>query len=342
MISSILWIQKNTLNEFPKRQKLTEQEFNNIKQKLNFDLNEQELISDFNQADTSDDGIQGDGEEMQGDGDSNGEQMEEEMEEMEDDEMQEHEEEDEEDEEDPEETRIDKDDSILLVAKTIDQVSYLEVNIYENENLYVHHDIMLPAFPLDIEYINHNTHNYCAIGSFDAHVEIWDLDIIDPCFPAIILGEFKDSNLKNSKKNYGPARVAKKINPKRHVDAVMGIAWNSTITNLVCTASADTTIKLWDLNSSTDALQQYTHHTDKVQAVEFNSFETTVVLSGGYDSKAFVFDTRSSGDSGSDALMFDVGSDVESLKWDPRQKHLFYVGGEDGIVTCFDVRYIFL
>jgi len=48
-------------------------------------------------------------------------------------------------------------DNILLVTKTEDDLSYLEVYVYEEEedNLYVHHDLMLPSFPLCVEWVGY-------------------------------------------------------------------------------------------------------------------------------------------------------------------------------------------
>ena len=52
-------------------------------------------------------------------------------------------------------------------------------------NLYVHHDIMLPAFPLCVEWINYkpgqessNIGNFAAIGTFDPQIEVWNLILL--------------------------------------------------------------------------------------------------------------------------------------------------------------------
>lgn len=59
------------------------------------------------------------------------------------------------DEDDLDDLVIKETDSLILVAKTEDDVSHLEVHVYEEDtdNLYVHHDVMLPAFPLCIEWL---------------------------------------------------------------------------------------------------------------------------------------------------------------------------------------------
>ncbi|KAI8914284.1 WD40-repeat-containing domain protein, partial [Gorgonomyces haynaldii] len=247
-----------------------------------------------------------------------------------------------EEEEEQEELMIESSDNLILAAKTEDDISHVEVYVYEEEedNLYVHHDILLPSFPLCLEWIDFPTNgkdkgNFVAIGTFDPQVEIWDLDIVDAMFPQIILGQIPDPNLKvGGKKKAGPARVAKRVQAERHVDAVMSISWNKTQKNLVATGSADTTIKLWDLNRPSAAITHYTHHKDKVQAVCWNTLQPTVLLSGGYDKRAFAFDSRDP----NSIMAFDLTADVECLLWDPIQAERFYVSTEDGIVGCFDAR----
>src|SRR5437764_12724944 len=95
----------------------------------------------------------------------------------------------EEDNEEREELQILPTDNLLLAAKVEDEVAHLEVYVYEDEadNLYVHHDIMLPAIPLCVEWIDipvgksqtdrGRNGNFVAVGTFDPDIEIWDLDL---------------------------------------------------------------------------------------------------------------------------------------------------------------------
>ncbi|KAI9003109.1 WD40-repeat-containing domain protein [Gaertneriomyces semiglobifer] len=243
-------------------------------------------------------------------------------------------------------------DNLLLAAKTEDEISHLEIYVYEEaeDNLYVHHDIMLPSFPLCLEWMNYRVGrkkdvatpgNYVAIGTFDPEVEIWDLDMIDAVYPECILGGINQPGAqaadavtggKKKKKKFGPARRAGGINPDRHVDAVMCISWNKTHRNLVATGSADTTVKLWDLNNPEKAVKSFTHHKDKVQAVAWNPSEPTVLLTGGYDKRVCAFDSRAP-----DSIAeWKLAADVECLLWDPFHPERFFVSTEDGLVQCFD------
>src|ERR1700744_5589861 len=99
-----------------------------------------------------------------------------------------------------EELQILPSDNLILAAKVEDEVAQLEVFVYEDEgdNLYVHHDIMLPAVPLCVEWINvpvgkgsesRSEGNFVAIGTMNPEIEIWDLDVVDSMYPNAILGQ---------------------------------------------------------------------------------------------------------------------------------------------------------
>ena len=55
-----------------------------------------------------------------------------------------------------EELEIMPTDNLLVVAKTEDDVSQLDIYVYDEseENLYVHHDLLLPAMPLCLEWLD--------------------------------------------------------------------------------------------------------------------------------------------------------------------------------------------
>jgi periodic tryptophan protein 1 len=237
---------------------------------------------------------------------------------------------DEDDEDDREELQIFATDNLLLAARIEDEVAHLEVYVYEDEadNLYVHHDIMLPAYPLCVEWINShpgkstadaadvNT-NFVAIGTMDPDIEIWDLDTIDCMYPNAILGKGADESAKKKKR-----KKSKKANEKYHVDAVLSLAANRNHKNLLASSSADATIKLWDLQTANCAKSYDLLHTDKVCSVAWNPFQATVLLSGSYDRTVVASDMRAPG---AKVPRWQVESDVETVKWDPHRPEIFYV-----------------
>lgn len=274
-----------------------------------------------------------------------------------------------------------------MVAKTEDEISQLEIYVYDEsqENLYAHHDLMLPNFPLCLEWLDFppatsSTNppltstpkafgSYIAVGTLDPEIEIWSLDVIEAMYPDMVLGR-PDKTALHVPVPAGTGKKKRKKNKHRnissahHVDAVLALSWNKTHRNLLASASADRTVKLWDLSREPTiggeggegggAIRSFDGvHKDKVQAVQWNGKEPTVLLTGSYDRSVRTFDTRAP-DAGVGAV---VGADVEALRWDPWENHGFYVGAipfatimcsthssdtqvslENGLVLNFDAR----
>ena len=254
-----------------------------------------------------------------------------------------------EDDEEREELQILANDNLLLAAKVEDEVAHLEIYVYEDEadNLYVHHDIMLPAVPLCVEWIDlpvgkgaeERTHgNFVAVGTMDPEIEIWDLDIIDSMYPNAILGQERDEsktmNGTTERKKKKKKRRTAKANETYHVDAVLALAANRQHRNLLASASADKTVKLWDLNSVKCA-KSYSMHSGKVCALDWHPKYSTILLSGSYDRTVVATDMRAPE---AKAPRWTVESDVEKVRWNPHDSNFFYVTTEGGTVHYYDAR----
>lgn len=236
---------------------------------------------------------------------------------------------DDEDEE-REELQILATDNLVLAGRLEDEVAHLEVYVYEDEanNLYVHHDIMLPAIPLTVEWLDlpvgksditkDSRGNFAAIGTMEPDIEIWDLDVVDSMYPSAILGQGAEEGTEKPKKK---KKKAKKANDDYHVDAVLSLAANRHHRNLLASSSADKTIKLWDLNT-TKCAKSYGYHTDKVSSVAWHPKESTILLSGSYDRTIVAADMRAPE---ADAPRWGVESDVEMVRWNPHDPNYFYV-----------------
>jgi periodic tryptophan protein 1 len=225
-------------------------------------------------------------------------------------------------------------DNLVLAARIEDEVAHLEVYVYEDEadNLYVHHDIMLPAIPLSVEWLDFalgkidgdskTNGNFVAIGTMDPDIEIWDLDMVDCMYPNAILGQGAETASEADKsKRKKKKKKSKKANDNYHVDAVLSLAANRQHRNLLASSSADTTVKLWDLNT-TKCAKSYSFHTDKVCSISWNPKETTALLSGSYDRTVVAADMRAPE---AKAPRWGVESDVESVRWDPHDPNFFFV-----------------
>ena len=263
------------------------------------------------------------------------------------------------DDSDADDLEIKPTDKLVLAARSEEDVSNIEVHVYEEEghNLYPHHDIMLPSFPLALEWLGTRPAaagvqaptrgNLVAVGTFEPQIEIWDLDVLSTFAPVAVLGDAytepvapplgkKKAGKKNddARRAPRPERAGGAPDPTRgHTDAVMGLAWNVLQPNALASASADRTVRIWDLGTPALAcVQTLSHHTDKVQSVRWHQTEPSVLLTGSFDKTAAVVDVRAQSAFRSLAL----GADVEALAW-ASDTHVL-AATEDGHVSCYDVR----
>lgn len=225
---------------------------------------------------------------------------------------------------------------------------------------------MLPNFPLCLEWLDFppasapstsstlpkkEFGNYIAVGTMDPEIEVWSLDVLEGMYPDMVLGR-PDKTTAHVPTPLGTGKKKKKKTKHRdvsanfHVDAVLSLSWNKTHRNLLASASADRTIKLWDLSRTVGAtsgddeeaggaMRSFDRvHKDKIQSVQWNDKEPTVLLSGSYDRTVRTFDSRAP----ESCLGAVVGSDVEALRWDPWDPYGFYVSLENGLILNFDAR----
>jgi periodic tryptophan protein 1 len=252
--------------------------------------------------------------------------------------------------EEREELQILATDNLLLAAKVEDEVAHLEVMIYEDEadNLYVHHDIMLPAVPLCVEWIDlpvgkdtegRASGNFVAVSTMRPEIEIWDLDVVDSMYPNTILGQEPDDTRELNGATNGATKGKKKRkkakpNEQYHVDAVLWLAANRQHRNLLASASADQTVKLWDLSSGNCA-KSYSMHQGKVCSLDWHPTQSTLLLSGGYDRAVIATDMRAPD---AKAPRWTVEADIEQVRWNSHDGNYFYATTEAGTVHYFDCR----
>lgn len=255
-----------------------------------------------------------------------------------------------------EELQILPTDNLVLAAKVEDEVPHLEIYVYEDDadNIYVHHDVMLPAIPLCLEWLDvpvgeddgtKKQGNFVAVGMMQPEIEIWNLDVVDSMYPSAILGqqpeeqeqEQEAQDSKKPKKKSKKKKKRPKANDNHHVDAVLSLSLNKYHRNLLASASADHTIKLWDLNTQTCA-KSYTQHKGKVTSIDWHPSEpkSTVLLSGSADDKTIVITDMRAPDA--PAPRWTVEADVERVRWNPHDPEFFYVTTEAGTVHYFDSR----
>lgn len=234
----------------------------------------------------------------------------------------------------------------------------MEVHVYEQHtgNLFVHHDVPLPAFPLCLAHgdigPSGSAGNFCAVGMFSPGIEIWNLDVLNALEPSCILGGVDTSmadELMAHKLGLGSGSSKKKKKKKSqqqgpelrkgsHTDAVMALSWNKIHRQVIASGSADCTVKIWDVtHSNSDKANErtFSHHQDKVQSVVWHTTEGSLLATGSYDRTVALVDARSSGD---DIKRVKIPADCETIAWDPFNPQNLTVASEDGTVMCWDVR----
>ncbi|CAL4910924.1 unnamed protein product [Urochloa decumbens] len=162
--------------------------------------------------------------------------------------------------------------------------------------------------------------NFMAVGTISTEIQIWDLDIVDAVTPHTVLG--------------GKVHKERKRKKGSHKDSILGIAWNKEYMNILASASADKTVKIWDVAAS-KCVTTLKHHDDKVQVVSWSQHSPEIILSGSFDKSVALKDVKNCA---SDCIRWSVEADVETVAWDPHNEHSFVVSLENGMVQAFDKR----
>lgn len=236
------------------------------------------------------------------------------------------------DSEDDGENEIRPEDNVFIATSCEEDSCNLEVYVFDEEEgeMYVHHDIMLNAYPLCAEWLSSTASgegSFGVVGSIDHSIEIWDLDVLDAMEPIQTLGTAKKAKATKGKKKTKPKAA------KAHDGAVMCLHGSPFNRSVLASGSADETLKIWDV-AQNSVVHTYTHHTSKVQCVKWHPTEQAVLLSAAFDQKLALLDVRQPGQ----AATVGLPAEAESAIWSRHQPFCCFASADNGMVACYDVR----
>mmetsp|Transcript_7124 Transcript_7124/g.11737 ORF Transcript_7124/g.11737 Transcript_7124/m.11737 type:complete len:481 (+) Transcript_7124:109-1551(+) len=250
-------------------------------------------------------------------------------------------------------------DFVLLAGHTEQEYSSVEVHVFDKEesSIYVHHNIVIPSFPLSTAYIRPSTAssgndnaplNFVAVGTFEPGIEIWNLDMVNAMEPTVCLGGREAPKPVTMSRKKRPGNKKKKGKKKKkglkelmmgelkkgsHSAAVMTLSSNGFDKSCLASGSADNSVKIWDINTQA-CKNTFGHHSDKVQSVEWNPTEAAILLTGGYDGNACCLDIRDS----KSIKRYKIDGEVQSMSWNPNNPAIFAASSDTGVIMFYDVR----
>ncbi|GJP41797.1 hypothetical protein CLOM_g1442 [Closterium sp. NIES-68] len=287
---------------------------------------------------------------------------------------------DDDEEEEIEDLTIRDTDLLILAARNEDDVSFIEVWVCEEQqqqqrgeegededvaqndkelNMYVHHDIMLPAFPLALAWMDFNPAsaaagsagasagaaavavaaagggasilapgNFVAVATMDPAIEIWDLDVLDEVEPAASLGGFvttaggvkKGSKGKKGEKDKGGRKGRKGRKGQEREAKQSGSSRQG---------------KAGKVQKSAAAVLKEGSHKGAVMALSWNREYRNVLASGGEDRRVKVWDMAAQR---CDRTLKPHTGKVQAVAWAPLQPTSLLSGSFDRTIALTDVR----
>lgn len=228
-------------------------------------------------------------------------------------------------------------DNLIALGRVTEEAAILEVYIYNAElnNLFIHHDYILPTFPLVLEWMDYDVAeeqpgNFVAMGTMEPDIGIWDLDVVDSLEPVATLSGDRPQVKKKKKK-----KVEKTETLSGHSDAVLDLSWNHHVRNVLASASADKTICLWDLSKG-EVVSSLKHHEQQVQCVSWHPEESQTLLTGSFDNYAAVVDCRSPSEN---VKTWKFTGEVERALWNHFNPFNFLASTDKGMLYEVDVRH---
>lgn len=271
-------------------------------------------------------------------------------------------------------------DNLIVSAKTSEEVNVLEVHVYEGRdddeeavaeseqnddgNIYVHHDTLLPAMPLCMEWgdcrpstsaqrggVNAlgDTGSFVAVGTLDKTIEIWDLDVVEGMFPEAILGDLTEEEMAEElAKAAAETAQRQSINGDLAMDGDDALAAVGTSSKkqqkkkkkkksqLTANPSSSSDPAS---SSSSPVVTLLSAHTDSVLSLAWNRAHRSLLASSSADSTIKLWDLSSpTCHKAIRSFSLHDGQKVQSIAWNPAEPTILLSGAWGGSIKIFDTR----
>ena len=116
-----------------------------------------------------------------------------------------------------------------------------------------------------------------------------------------------------------------------------GMSWHPTLSGHLLTASEDTTICAWDMNSYTkdkttlDPFRVYTGHTAWVEDVAWSPLVEKIFASVGDDKKLMIWDTRTTSASKPNFSVDAHSAEINCVSFNPKNEFILATGSADKV-----------
>lgn len=213
----------------------------------------------------------------------------------------------------------------------------LETVVYDDErdHIFVRNDIPLGRSVLDLTWMDFTPSvergNLAVVSSLLPIIEIYDIESRD-IRPVGTLGGVEDDDMPIG--DVSPEELRRNLTPGSHTEPVLCTDWNIHQRNLLASASADKTVKVWDLEKL-ECGQTLKVHDSEVLHVAWSPQDRFTLLSAGLNDRKVVLSRLNQESAG---MTFDVGCSPLSVVWHPHQPTMFVVGTNMGSVKLYDSR----
>lgn len=200
-------------------------------------------------------------------------------------------------------------DLVFMTARAEENEPTLELFVYDevSDNMYLHHDVPLGAFPLCTTWLTDQAVSVCAVGSMLPAIELWNMDVIDAVEPAARLGGCANPDDNHRRRTTKKEQL---LAPGSHKDAVLSVKWNTLAQHVLASGSADRTVKFWDLNQLVCVGTLATD--EKAQTLDWHPSEANLLLSGTLGGALALTDCRRPTEA---SVSFAAGEGLEHVEW---------------------------